>query len=499
MKLTILDTTLRDGDQSAGFAFSVKEKVKIARALALARVDVIEAGFPLASALDWTACQAVTDALQDDPVRIALMCRCLPDEMAKTANLLPRNKGILHVSLPVSALHIRTKLNSSEAQLIARAVDAISMAVQLAPCVECGAEDATRADVRFLTEYCDAVTSAGARIVNIADTLGQASTQHIVSLVDTLMRRVPAFAAREAILSIHCHNDLGLAVANTLAAIQAGCLQIETSVGGLGERAGNAALEEVVANLCAHPGSYAVETKLRVEKIPALVRTVYEAAGVAPAPGKPCAGYNIQAHASGIHQHGLEQAEDTYRVKAVTDVPQRVVLSRHSGRSGIRLAAQYCGVMRLQERDIEQLLADVKENPVRSVGLTEFLQIMEKHKLLPPSFHTLFCTSMTHRYENTRYRVLAHLSSGISLIGEGPDMHDAILAALSTFSGLALSCPVLEGSQNGNTHRLYAEIQLPTRLRVPVERCGQHPDLLFMQICLDAYNLWKIRQIQEKT
>ncbi|MDR3248365.1 MAG: 2-isopropylmalate synthase, partial [Treponema sp.] len=337
-RLSILDTTLRDGDQAAGFAFSPEEKHTLARALIEAGVDTVETGFPLSAPVDFDLCR---DLAREFPGRSAVMCRGRREDIAATAKVFAgTTPGLLHISLPVSALHIRVKLGITEAELLKRAVELSAYAAGLVPDIELGAEDATRADQNFLQDYCGAAFSAGVRTVNIADTLGVSGPGEFGALVAFLRRSFPANS-----ISVHCHNDFGLALANTLAAIDAGCDQVEAAAGGIGERAGNTALEELCLSLTAR--QHGVTTGLKPEKIAPLIACVREIA-VIDSPLKALSGWNIRAHASGIHQQGLARNSDTYAIPALDTIspgPDRIVLSRHSGQAGLELFAQrYCGL-----------------------------------------------------------------------------------------------------------------------------------------------------------
>jgi 2-isopropylmalate synthase len=319
-RVIILDTTLRDGDQA--FSFSAREKIALALALAEAGVDVIETGFPLSSRIDFEVCRTAARELRGwGPQNFAavegwpltaVMCRGLPRDIAESAKVFSGGvPGILHISLPVSRIHIEAKLGKTEREIIALAREAVSFAAGLAPLVELGAEDAFRADRDFLLEYCRAALEAGAHTVNIADTLGAASPGSIRDLVEFLCFHIPGFnpGAKEngAVLSIHCHNDLALACANTLAALEAGCGQAEVSVGGIGERAGNAALEEVAANIGLRSQETGLCTKLRPEQFPKLLGLAAASAGGAFSLMKPLWGWNTRSHGSGIHQQGLSR------------------------------------------------------------------------------------------------------------------------------------------------------------------------------------------------
>ncbi|MDR3247850.1 MAG: 2-isopropylmalate synthase, partial [Treponema sp.] len=377
-RLSILDTTLRDGDQAAGFAFSPDQKRTLARALIEAGVDTVETGFPLSSPADFDLCRELA---REFPGRTAVMCRGRREDIAATARVFSGGvPGLLHISLPVSKIHIRAKLGITETELLKRTTELSAYAAELVSSVEFGAEDATRADRNFLFDYCGAAFAAGVNIVNIADTLGIAGPGEFGSLIVFLKR-----SNTTKCMSVHCHNDLGLALANTLAAIEAGCGQVEVSAGGIGERAGNAALEELCLNLEARREWYGVHAGLKLERLPDLIARVREISAI-DSPLKPVSGWNIRAHASGIHQQGLARESETYAnpaLDAISPGPERIILSRHSGQAGLRLFAQrYCG-FELSDPIAQEILARVKAAPGPLTGLTEFLCMLVDCGALP--------------------------------------------------------------------------------------------------------------------
>jgi 2-isopropylmalate synthase len=502
-RIRIFDTTLRDGDQAAGFAFGPDEKIALARALQDAGVDVIETGFPLSSALDREVCRVLARELS---VPTSVMCRGRREDIKKTAAVFQGGRpGILHISLPVSKTQIGAKFGKPEKHILSLAAEAVAYAAGLAGTVELGAEDATRADADFLVEYCETALDAGARIVNIADTLGICSPRRMGDLAAYLVNRVPRFSAG-AVLSVHCHNDLGLAAANTLAAIAAGCSQAEVSVSGIGERAGNAALEEVYANLEAHRDSLGAVTGIRREKIGPLIDLAAGITGYGGSPLKPLSGWNARAHGSGIHQQGLSRRRETYSLPLLEKMnlrPERIVLSRHSGRAGVRLfARRYCGVDLPAER-LVRAAALVKAAPRAATGISDFIIILAELKALPPAYPgplVIRGFSETLRGEawpGEGQTVRVELSLGLygneaaaeayHLAGEGADESAAVLAAFSALPGPALSVGKTALCGSGGRFRLYAEISAGPRLYA-AERTGAAPGRLLCECCLDAIN-----------
>jgi 2-isopropylmalate synthase len=515
--LRIFDTTLRDGDQAAGFAFSPAEKQNLARALIEAGVDTVETGFPLSSPTDFDLCRSLA---REFPGRTAVMCRGRREDIAATARVFAGGvSGILHISLPVSEIHIRAKLGISGRELLDRAAELTAYASGLVSEIELGAEDATRAERRFLEDYCGAAFAAGAGTVNIADTLGIAGPGEFGGIAAFLRRAFPG-----GCISVHCHNDLGLALANTLAAVEAGCDQAEVSAGGIGERAGNAALEELCLNLRARSVHYGVHTGLRPEKLEALMSLLRNSTAI-DSPLKPVWGWNIRSHASGIHQQGLARDTGTYANPALERIDpegeQRISLSRHSGKTGIRLfALRYCG-LELEEEITGEILNRVKMALGPLLGLTEFLCILEDLGVLPPDRkRPLVCRSFSETIEggrnsntvgndsaagNTAARhtiraVLAEYSrrssaenSGqgrgpaINLSGSGESQGAAVLDALRSLGGGDLTIPRTGLSGAGSRLRLYAELKLGNR-SFAVERRGSSAGALLFACCLDALN-----------
>jgi 2-isopropylmalate synthase len=505
-RIRVFDASLRDGDQAAGFAFSPEAKLSLARSLAEAGVDIIETGFPLSSRTDFETCRRAALEMADfrgekgRRVLTALMCRGKIQDITETAKVFAGGlEGVLHLSLPVSKAHIEAKLRTTEKAVLALARQAVGLAAGLSSHVELGAEDASRARPDFLADYCETALDAGARTINIADTLGALCPEQFAGLVAFLMEKVPRFASGEAVLSVHCHNDMGLACANTLAAVQAGCGQMEVTVCGIGERAGNAALEEVFANLEARPEVYRARTGLAPEKLKSLVRLAAGLTGTAASPMKPVCGWNARAHSSGIHQQGVSRRRGIYGLpimEKLSLVPERIVLSRHSGQAGVRLLAKRCFALDLDKEAAARVTALVKDAPGPLTGISEFLCMLAVPEDAAPLVCTRFsavCTGGAGTEENqTGVRVSAVVSrrgrpGGSEVSGEGPTETAAVLNAAQTLSedGLKLTYSAMNGC--GNKIRLYAEIIAAGKL-CAVERIGPQSGLLLFECCLDALN-----------
>jgi 2-isopropylmalate synthase len=339
----IFDTTLRDGEQSPGFSMKTEEKIRLARQLATLNVDVIEAGFPIASRGDLEAVRKVSQEIRNVP--IAALARARKDDVNAAIEALesaasPR----LHIFLATSDLHLRVKLNMSREQ----ALDAIRAMIrygrQRVGEVEFSAEDAGRTDIDFLCQVCRVAVDAGATVLNLPDTVGYAVPEEYGAMFTKVREYLgdpPGIT-----LSAHCHDDLGMAVANSLAAVRAGVRQIECTINGIGERAGNAALEEIVVALAVRKESFGVTTGIRLEQLFSTSRMLTEITGAQVAPNKAVVGANAFAHEAGIHQDGIIKNPLTYEIISpqTVGVPSRsLVLGKHSGRNALRMTLRDLG------------------------------------------------------------------------------------------------------------------------------------------------------------
>jgi len=333
----IFDTTLRDGEQSPGFSMNTAEKIRMARQLAALGVDIIEAGFPIASRGDLEAVRLVAKEIRDVP--IAALARAKKEDVTAALEALePAAAPRLHVFLATSDLHLRAKLNITREQALEAIGSMIRLGRQHVGEVEFSAEDAGRTDIDFLCQVCRVAVDAGATVLNLPDTVGYAVPEEY----GAMFRRVREYLGDPAgvSLSAHCHDDLGLAVANSLAAVQAGVRQIECTINGIGERAGNAALEEIVVALAVRKESFGVLTGVRLEELFRTSRMLTEITGAQVAPNKAVVGANAFAHEAGIHQDGIIKNPLTYEIISpqAVGVPSRsMVLGKHSGRNALRM------------------------------------------------------------------------------------------------------------------------------------------------------------------
>ncbi|OIQ00317.1 MAG: 2-isopropylmalate synthase [Zetaproteobacteria bacterium CG2_30_46_52] len=344
-RLYIFDTTLRDGEQSPGCSMNIEEKLRIAHALSALGVDIIEAGFPVASPDDFQSVFRIASDVKG--CRIAGLARAHPKDIQGVADAIKPagDRGRIHTFIATSPIHMEAKLRMSPDEVVERAVMAVKQARSLAAEVEFSAEDAGRSDDDFLCRIVEKVIDAGASIINIPDTVGYMTPDEFGLKIKHLRERVPN--ADKAIFSVHCHNDLGLAVANSLAAVENGARQVECTINGLGERAGNAALEEIVMILRTRADRYAIQTGIKTEKIVATSKLVSQITGMPVQANKAIVGANAFAHESGIHQDGVLKHKKTYEIMTPESVgwnTNRMVLGKHSGRAALKSRYAELGV-----------------------------------------------------------------------------------------------------------------------------------------------------------
>src|SRR6202030_1095920 len=339
----IFDTTLRGGEQSPGFSMNTAEKIRLARQLAALNVDVIEAGFPIASRGDLEAVKKVAQEVRTVP--IAALARARKEDVTAAIEALkPAASPRLHIFLATSDLHLRVKLHMTREQALEAIGSMVKLGRNSVAEVEFSAEDAGRTDIDFLCEVCRVAVEAGATVLNLPDTVGYAVPEEY----GAMFTKVREFLGdpQGITLSAHCHDDLGMAVANSLAAIRAGVRQIECTINGIGERAGNAALEEIVVALAVRKESFGVTTGIRLEELFPSSRMLSEITGAAVAPNKAVVGANAFAHEAGIHQDGIIKNPLTYEIISPQSVgvPSRsLVLGKHSGRNALRLSLRDLG------------------------------------------------------------------------------------------------------------------------------------------------------------
>jgi len=344
-QIEIFDTTLRDGEQAPGAALSAPDKLRMARALAELGVDTIEAGFPAASAEELEAVKTIAREVSGST--IAALARATDGDVDAAARALaPAQRKRIHVFISTSEIHLDRMLRMTPGECMDRAVRAVRRASEHADEVEFSAQDATRTDIHFLVTICQEAARAGARYINIPDTVGYAQPAEFAKLVLAVRGALATYNGGLKV-SVHCHNDLGLAVANTLAAVEAGAQQVEVCVNGMGERGGNASLEEVAMSLRVRRDHYGADTRLRADRIVPTSRLFSELTGIPVQPNKAIVGANAFAHASGIHQDGVLKDPLNYEIMTPDSVgwdSRRIVVTRLSGRHGLAARFQELGI-----------------------------------------------------------------------------------------------------------------------------------------------------------
>ncbi|MGQ9523290.1 MAG: 2-isopropylmalate synthase [Armatimonadota bacterium] len=393
-RVIVFDTTLRDGEQSPGASMNIEEKVTVARQLARLGVDVIEAGFPISSVGDFEAVKRVAAEVQG-PI-IAGLCRANRMDIDRAWEALSHAKRArIHTFIATSDIHLQHKLHKTREEVLEMAVEAVRYARSLCDDVEFSAEDATRSDVDYLCQVVEAVIEAGATTVNIPDTVGYATPSEFAQLISTVRQRVRNID--KVVLSVHCHNDLGLAVANSLAALSAGARQVECTINGLGERAGNAAMEEIVVALATRSDQFRLETGIRTQEILRTSRLVSDITGIPVQPNKAVVGSNAFAHEAGIHQHGVMQERTTYEIidpKSIGLGASRLVLGKHSGRHAFAKRLEELGYS-LSPDDFERAFARFKDLADRKKEVHDEdidAIVTDEIRTVPEEFHLEYMT-----------------------------------------------------------------------------------------------------------
>ncbi|MBN1851189.1 MAG: 2-isopropylmalate synthase, partial [Pirellulales bacterium] len=359
-RITIFDTTLRDGEQSPGASMNLTEKLEIAEALVDLGVDVIEAGFPIASPGDFDAVRGVADQ-----VRGATVCglaRCRNEDIDRAWEALKKaTQPRIHVFLATSAVHREHKLKLTKDEIVARAVAAVKRAATYCPDIEFSPEDAARTEIDFLCEVVEATINAGATTINIPDTVGYATPAQMGNVIRILKNRVPNID--RAVISVHCHNDLGMAVANSLASVENGAGQIECTINGIGERAGNCSLEEITMALRTRQDYYDATTGINTRRLVPVSQLVSSITGLIVQRNKAIVGRNAFAHEAGIHQDGMLKERTTYEIMRPEDVgftKTDLVLGKHSGRAALADRAQALGY-RLTSEQLQTVFLEFKK------------------------------------------------------------------------------------------------------------------------------------------
>ncbi len=395
-KLFIFDTTLRDGEQSPGASMTRDEKVRIAKALERMRVDIIEAGFPIASIGDFESVKAVARAIKDST--ICGLARALDKDIDRAGEALKEaNSARIHTFIATSPIHMERKLRMNPDQVVEQAVHAVRLARQYTDNVEFSAEDAGRSDIDFLCRIFEAVIEAGATTLNVPDTVGYNLPQQFGETIRLLREKMPN--SDKAVFSVHCHNDLGLAVANSLSAVMNGARQVECTINGLGERAGNASLEEVVMAVKTRRDVFTCDVDhIDTTHIVPTSRLVSGITGFPVQPNKAIVGANAFAHESGIHQDGVLKHRETYEIMRAEDVgwsANRMVLGKHSGRNAFKT--------RLAELDIE-----FGSEEALNEAFARFKELADKkHEIYDEDLQALVTESDLGSHVNERIKLVA--------------------------------------------------------------------------------------------
>jgi len=359
-RIVIFDTTLRDGEQSPGASMNLTEKMEVAHSLADLGVDVIEAGFPIASPGDFEAVREIANQVHGPA--ICGLARCNATDIDRAWEALKQSKKPrIHVFLATSAIHREFKLKMTKETILQKAIEGVAHAVNYCDDVEFSPEDAARTELDFLCQVVEAAINAGATTVNIPDTVGYATPAHMGNVISNLVNRVPNID--QAVISVHCHNDLGLAVANSLAAVESGARQIECTINGIGERAGNAALEEVVMAIRTRGDYYPVTTSIDTKRLIPASRLVASVTGIHVQRNKAIVGRNAFAHEAGIHQDGMLKEPSTYEIMRPEDVgvaKTDLVLGKHSGRAALADRAKTLGY-HLNGEQLQMVFEQFKE------------------------------------------------------------------------------------------------------------------------------------------
>ena len=441
-RIKIFDTTLRDGEQTPGVCLEASEKFEIAQMLAKLKVDVIEAGFPVASPGDFNAVAKIAAGIKG--VSIAALARASQKDLdiawqAIKASDAPR----IHTFLATSDIHLQHKLRMSREQALATAVDAVKYAKKLCPDVEFSAEDASRSDWEYLVNVYTAVIEAGANVINVPDTVGYSTPDEFGALIKYLYERVPNI--HDAEISVHCHNDLGMAVANTLAALKNGATQLECTINGLGERAGNAALEELVMALMTRRDHYKAFSNLETKHIYRTSKLVSVLTGINVQPNKAVVGDNAFAHESGIHQHGVLSNRITYEIMNPESIGinrSNIVLGKHSGRHafegrlkqlGYDLSSDAINVLFVKFKDLADRKKTVFDKDLEAL-------VIDKPEIRPEwyrlAFHQVLSGSQTVPTATVRLDTSVETVE-YAACGDGPV--DAVFKAIEKAMGFSVT------------------------------------------------------------
>ncbi|HET7264409.1 MAG TPA: 2-isopropylmalate synthase [bacterium] len=437
--IRIFDTTLRDGEQSPGFTMNTQEKLEVARALAALRVDIIEAGFPASSPGDLEGVQLIAREVRG-PVIAGLARANRGDVEAAIEGVREAERPRIHTFIATSPIHMEHKLRMTPDQVYEASVAAVRLARRSVEDVEFSAEDASRSDPAFLVRVFDGAIAAGATTINVPDTTGYATPEEYAALLKFCIEHTRG--GDKVVWSVHCHDDLGLAVANSLAALRVGVRQIEGTINGIGERAGNAALEEIVMALHTRRGYYGCETGIDTTKIYRTSRLISAIAGVPVQPNKAIVGDNAFAHEAGIHQHGVLMNRETYEIMTPQTIgipSNKLVLGKHSGRHAFKNLLEENG-LKLSDAEVERAFVEFKVlcDKKKQVSVEDILSLVESEGQGPQTyalraFHVSTSSTLPPMASVTLARGRELFTEEAS--GDGPV--DAIYNAVNKITGLS--------------------------------------------------------------
>lgn len=503
--IVIFDTTLRDGEQSPGASMNIEEKLRIAHQLERLNVDVMEAGFPIASEGDFEAVKKIAQTIKN--VQIAGLSRAndMDIDRAWEALKYAGERGRIHTFIATSDIHLEHKLKMSEQEVLDTAVAAVKRAVGYTPNVEFSAEDAARTRLPYLAQVIEAVIEAGATTVNIPDTVGYTIPSEYYNIISYLKKNVSNID--KAIISVHCHNDLGLAVANSLAAVEAGARQVECTINGIGERAGNCSLEEVVMGLRTRHDILPFTTTVNTEQIMPSSKLLTTITGIQVQQNKAIVGANAFAHEAGIHQHGVLMNKETYEIMTPESVglnANKLVLGKHSGRHAFVDRLKELGY-NLDKEEIQKAfvrfksLADMKkeifDEDLDAIVADEVLRLTENYKLLQMnvSSGSFACPTATVQMEvNGEVKKTA-------VMGDGPV--DATFKAIkeltdTSYQLLNFSVGAITGGSDAQGE---CSVRLQTEDGRGVLGQGAHPDIIVASAKAYINSLNKIVSIENRT
>lgn len=481
-RIYIFDTTLRDGEQSPGASMNPEEKLRLAKQLEKMGVDIIEAGFPVASEGDFASVRQIARSVRK--AQIAALARANPADIDRAWKAIEdAARPRLHTFISSSDIHLKYQLNKTRSQVLKEACAAVSHAAGYTANVEFSPMDATRTDKIFLSEMVEAVIAAGATTVNIPDTVGYAVPEEFGRLIAHLFSTVKNI--RQAVISVHCHNDLGLAVANSLAALRNGARQVECTINGIGERAGNAALEELVMAIETRKDLFGLKTRIKTEKIFQTSRLLTQITGIPVQPNKAIVGANAFAHESGIHQDGLIKERMTYEImrpESVGIAETHIVLGKHSGRHAVQEHLKKLGYG-LNSDELNRVfsrfkeLADIKkeifDEDLESLVFEEVLRVEDKYRLI---YLSVICGNAAIPTATMQMEIDKKV---IQEAGFGVGPVDATFAAIRKITGT--DYPLLKYAVNAITGGADAQgevtVQLKYNGRSVVGR-GAHPDVI---------------------